>query len=83
MIAFGGLLLMPALVVILIAIATLLIGRGLEPWTAYLATGAGALIVGGLLAWMGGRRFSAEGLKPRATIEEIRRDRNAVKEMVR
>ena len=83
MIAFGGLLLAPAIVVILIGLATLLIGRGVEPWTAYLATGGGALALGALLAWTGARRFSSEGLKPSATIEEIRRDRNAVKEMVR
>ena len=83
MIAFGGLLAMPAIVVILIAIAMLLVGWGVEPWTAYLATGVGTLVLGVLLAWLGARRFSAEKLKPRATIEEIRRDRNAVREMVR
>ena len=83
MIACGAFLATPALVVILLAIAALLVDRGFAPWSANLLTGIVALVVGGLVSWAGANKFTAKELMPRATMDEIRRDRVAVKEMVR
>lgn len=83
MIAVGALLALPALVMILLAIASALVDAGWEPWLANLVTGAGALVFGGIVAWIGASRFSAKRMTPRATIDEIRRDRAAVREMAR
>lgn len=83
MIAVGALLATPALVVILMAIASLMVDRGFAPWSANLLTGLVALALGALVIWAGASRFTASELIPRATMDEIRRDRVAVKEMVR
>ena len=83
MIAVGALLATPALVVILMAIASLLVDRGFAPWSANLLTGLVALALGALVIWAGASRFSTRELMPRATMDESRRDRVAVKEMVR
>ena len=69
---------------ILFAIAIGLMGAlDMSPGTACLITGVGAAIVAGLIIWLGMGRFSAEELKPRATIDQVRRDGKAVREMVR
>jgi hypothetical protein len=83
MIIAGALILMPALTLILLAIASGVMGLGMSPAVSYLITGAGAAAVGGLVLALGMGRFSAEQLTPSATIDEIRRDRQAVREMVR
>lgn len=83
MVGAGALVLIPALVMVLLAVAALLIDRGLQPWLANLLTGAGALLIGACLAWAGASRFSAKRLTPRATLEEVQRDRAAVREMAR
>ena len=83
MVAIGALLISPALVVILLAIAALLVDAGWKPWQANLATGGGVLVIGFLVAWFGASRFSAKHMAPRETIDEIRRDRAAVREMTR
>ncbi|HMN70590.1 MAG TPA: phage holin family protein [Rhodoblastus sp.] len=84
MIGVGAALVVPALVLILLSIAALLTERGgLAPWLADLVAGAGALLVGALFAWIGASRLSAKRLAPRETMEALRRDRIAVKEMVR
>lgn len=84
LIGIGAMLVLPALVMILLAIASLLVEEGgLEAWMANLLTGAAALVLGGILAWVGASRFAAKHLAPRETIEEIRRDRAAVREMAR
>lgn len=84
LIGAGALLIVPALVMLLLALSAVLIEEGgLEAWLANLLTGAAALVIGGILAWVGAGRFAAKRLAPRETIEEIRRDRAAVREMAR
>lgn len=84
LIGAGALLIVPALVLLLLALSAVLIEEGgLEAWLANLLTGAAALVLGGILAWIGAGRFAAKRLAPRETIEEIRRDRAAVREMAR
>jgi hypothetical protein len=83
MICAGALLFMPALVLILLAIAAGLIDAGLSEPMAYLATGAGTAVIGGILVWVGVNRISGPALKPSLTIEQLQRDQVAAKEMVR
>ena len=84
MIMAGAVILTPAFTLILFAIAIGLMGAlDMSPGTACLITGVGAAIVAGLIIWLGMGRFSAEELKPRATIDQVRRDGKAVREMVR
>lgn len=81
--AIGAMLVLPALVMILLAIAAALGRAGFEPWVANLATGAGALLLGAIFAWIGASRLSARRLAPRETLDEIRRDGTALREMAR
>ena len=84
MIMAGAIILTPALTLILFAIAIGFMGAfDMSPGTACLITGVGAAIVAGLTIWLGMGRFSAEELKPKATIDQVRRDGKAVREMVR
>jgi hypothetical protein len=83
MIIAGAVLLMPALTLILLAIATGVMALGLSPGVSYLVTGVGAAILAGLLTMVGLGRLSGEQLKPKAMIHELRRDGEALREMVR
>ncbi len=83
MIIAGAVILMPALTLILLAIAAGVMGLGFSPGVSYLITGAGATILACIAMGIGMGRLSGEQLKPRTTIDEIRRDREAVREMVR
>jgi hypothetical protein len=81
--AAGAVILIPAIVLILFAIGAALIQVGMSAPLAYLVAGLGGAIVSGALIWIGLGRLSGDALKPSATIEEIRRDATAAKEMVR
>ena len=83
LIAAGAVLLIPALAMLLYAIAAWLIMLGLVAPLAYLASGLGAGIVAAALVWTGIRRLSSGALKPTATIGEIERDKNLAKELMR
>jgi uncharacterized membrane protein len=82
-IAAGAVILIPAIVLILFAIGAELIELGLSAPLAYLIAGVGGAIVSGALIWLGLRRLSGDALKPSVTIDEIRRDATAAREMVR
>jgi hypothetical protein len=83
LLAAGAVLLIPALVLVLYAIAAWLIMLGLSAPLAYLASGLGAGIVAAGLIWTGIGRLSGDALKPSATIGEIERDKNLAKELMR
>jgi Putative Actinobacterial Holin-X, holin superfamily III len=83
MIMAGAVILAPALTLILFAIALGFMAAGMSPGAACMITGVGAAIVAALVIWLGMGRLSAEELKPRATIDQVRRDGKAVREMVR
>jgi hypothetical protein len=83
LLAAGAVLLIPALVLVLYAIAAWLIILGLAAPLAYLASGLGAGIVAAGLIWTGIGRLSGDALKPNATIGEIERDKNLAKELMR
>src|SRR5690242_2193897 len=79
---FGAmLLLVPALVLFLIAIAIWLEQLGLSPVVAHLLSGCLALVGSAILAMVGMSRLKPEALKPEVTISEVRRDVAAAKEM--
>lgn len=83
MIGIGAILLIPALVVLLFAVATALIKSGLSEPVAHLVAGGGAAIVAGGLIAIGIGRLSADALKPAMTLDQVERDKSAVKEMAR
>jgi hypothetical protein len=83
MIGAGAIILIPALVVLLFALAAALIEAGLSDPVAYLIAGGGAAIISAILIWIGISRLSGEALKPKMTIEQVQRDTRAAKEMVR
>jgi len=73
----------PALVVLLFAIAAALMHAGISDPLAYLLTAIGAMAISGILIWVGISRLSGDALTPKVTIEQLERDKMAAKEMVR
>jgi hypothetical protein len=83
MIGAGAVILMPALVLLLFAISAALIRGGFSEPIAYLLTGAGAALVSVALMATGIKRLSGDALKPSVTLDQVKRDKIAAKEMVR
>ena len=83
MMGAGAVIMIPALVMLLFAVAAALMHRGFSDPVAYLIAGGGAVIVSIALIAIGINRLSGEALKPTATIDEIQRDKAAAREMVR
>jgi len=83
LIGAGAVILIPALVLLLFAVAAALIRSGLSDPVAYLIAGAGAALVSGGLIATGLKRMSGDALKPSVTLDQVQRDKYAVKEMVR
>jgi len=74
---------MAVLVVLLIAIAVWFIELGLSPSLAYLASVIIGAVVAGVLAMLGLSRLKAENLTPRVTIQQLGRDIDTAKEIVK
>jgi hypothetical protein len=83
LIGAGAVVAIPALVLLLFAVAAALIRSGLSDPVAYLITGVGAAIVSAALIAIGMNRLSGDALKPSVTLDQVQRDKVAVKEMVR
>jgi len=83
LIGAGAVLMIPALVVLLFAIAAALMHAGISDPVAYLLTAVGAMAISGILIWVGIKRMSGDALKPKVTLEQLERDKMAAKEMVR
>jgi hypothetical protein len=83
LIGAGAVIAMPALVLVLFAIAAALIRAGLSDPVAYLITGVAAAVVSAALIATGLNRLSGDALKPSVTLDQVQRDKVAVKEMVR
>jgi hypothetical protein len=79
----GAVLMIPALVLLLLAIAAALMHAGLSDPVAYLLTALGAAAVSGVLIWLGMKRLSGDALTPKMTLDQVERDKMAAKEMVR
>lgn len=81
---FGGLLLMvPALVLFLIALAIYLTHLGLSPVTAHLLAGCLAAIGSAALIYAGMGRLKPASLSPQVTLKQVEKDVAAAKEMVK
>jgi hypothetical protein len=76
-------LLMPALVLFLIALAIALTNMGLSSVTAHLLSGCIAALGAAVLVFVGIGRLSPELLKPQVTIGQVEKDVEAAKEMVK
>ena len=83
LIGAGAVFMMPALALLLFAVAAALIRSGFSDPVAYLITGVGAAIVSGALIAIGLSRLSGDALTPSVTLDQVQRDKVAVKEMVR
>jgi len=76
----GALLLIPAMVLLLMALAAWLAEIGLSASVSNLIAGVIGLLISGVLAAVGKARLSPEHLKPKHTIREVERDLAAAKE---
>ena len=83
LIGAGAVVMIPALVLLLFAVAAALMHAGLSDPVAYLLTGAGAAGLSAVLIWVGLNRLSGDALRPTVTLEQVKRDQMAAKEMVR
>ena len=79
----GAIILISALVLVLFGIAAALIHGGFSEPVSYLMTGIGAALVSAALIATGLNRLSGEAMKPSVTLDQVQRDKAAVKEMVR
>ena len=83
MIAAGAVIMIPALVILLLSGAAVLMHAGFSDPVAYLLTGIAAALIAAVLIGMGLSRMSGEALKPAVTIEQLERDKLAAKEMMK
>jgi hypothetical protein len=83
LIGAGAIILMPALVLLLFAAAAALMRAGFSEPVSYLIAGIGAALVSAALIATGLSRLSGDALKPSVTLDQVQRDKVAVKEMVR
>ncbi len=79
----GALLVIPAMVLLLMALAALLVELGLSASLADLIAGVVGILISGALAYVGKTKLSLDHLKPTRTMSEIDRDIAAVKDTSR
>jgi hypothetical protein len=81
---FGGLLLMvPALVLFLMALAQFFTGLGLSPVTAHFLSGLVGAALSAVLIMVGLNRLKPSELTPDVTIRQVQKDIAAAKEIAR
>ena len=83
MIGAGAIILIPALVVLLFAVAAALMHAGLSDPVAYAVTGGGAALIAVVLILVGLSRLSGDALKPKITLEQVERDKLVAREVTR
>jgi hypothetical protein len=83
MIGAGAVLMIPALVLLLLAVAAALVRAGFSDPVAYLLAGGGATCISMILIWLGMSRLSGDALRPTAMLDQVERDKLAAKEMIR
>jgi hypothetical protein len=76
-------LVIPAVIMLLIALATALVRGGWSEPVAYLISALAAAVLAGILAMIGMQRLKPENLKPEETIRQLERDKATVKGFVR
>lgn len=75
----GTVLLIPAMVLLLMALASWLVELGLSGSVSHLFAGVIGLLISGALAWIGKSKLTPDHLKPKHTIREVERDLSAAK----
>jgi Putative Actinobacterial Holin-X, holin superfamily III len=83
MIGAGAVVMIPALVLLLFAVASALIKSGFSDPVAYFCAGGGAAILAGILIAVGLNRLSGDAMKPSITLQQVEKDKRAAKELVR
>ena len=83
LLAGGAVLVIPAIVMALFALASALINGGWSPTFAYLTSAIVAAAISGALFAMGIKRLDARSLAPRETIRQLEKDKDTVKGMMR
>ncbi len=83
LIGAGAIIMIPALVMLLFAVAAALMHAGISDPMAYLIAGGGAVIVSAILISVGMNRLSGDALTPTETLGQVQQDKMAAKEMVR
>jgi hypothetical protein len=83
LIGAGAVLLIPALVMALLAVAAALKQSGFSDPMSYLLTAGIAVLLSAVLILVGLKRMSGDALKPVVTLDQLERDKSAAKEMVR
>jgi len=78
----AGICLIPALVLLLMALADWMEDFGARPSIAHLIAGVAGLVIGGILAAIGTNRLKANSLVPKRTPEQLNRDVTAAKEHI-
>ena len=73
---------LPALVILMLALAAFLHELGLAWSLSYLITAVVGFVVAGILAMLGMNRLQAEALLPNRTINQLHRDAAAMKEHI-
>ena len=82
-VAGAAILCIPVFVLLLIALALWLTQLGLSPVLAHVASALIGAVLSGILAAIGLSYFKAENLKPKVTLQQVRRDVTTAKELVR
>lgn len=83
MVLIGAVMLIPALVILLQAIAAAITELGgLESYWASAIVGGATLAIGVVLALIGVNRLKAENLTPKRTLEQFQRDAAVAREQV-
>lgn len=83
MFAAGAVLIIPALVLALLALSAALIKGGWSDPVAYLISAIVAAVIAAILFAVGMSKLDAKNLKPAETINQIEKDKEAVKGFVR
>jgi hypothetical protein len=81
--AGAAVLVIPAVIMLLIALAMALVRGGWSEPVAYLISALAAAVLAGILAMVGMQRLKPENLKPEETIHQLERDKAAMKGFVR
>jgi uncharacterized integral membrane protein len=82
-IAAGAVLVIPAIVMALFALAAALIAGGWSQPVSYLISAIIAAVLAGILFAVGMNRLDARHLAPRETLRQLEKDKDTVKGMVR
>ena len=83
LIGAGAVILIPALVLLLFSAAAAMMHAGFSDPVAYLITGGAAVLLAAILIGVGISRMTGDALKPSVTLDQLRRDKVAAKEMMK